>query len=200
MISSTYTRAYGLFRTLFLITGEHLTRMGTLREPDDVFFLTLDEHERLLQGIDSGEITKVQEQIERIKKEMEEFRDISLPSVIYGETPPPIATPDETILHGIPVSPGIFEGELVVVKGYQDFNKPVEGRILVIPFSDVGWTPILSRAGAIVSESGGMLSHASIVARELSIPAIVSIDHACALGDGTIAQLDGFNGTLIINT
>jgi pyruvate,water dikinase len=198
MISSTYTRAYGLFRALFMATGEHMTRMGTLGEPEDVFFLTLEEHNRLLRGISSGEIAKVREQIDRIKKEMESFRDLSLPSVIYGETPPPVARADEKILQGIPVSPGIFEGELVVVKGYQDFNKQVEGRILVIPFSDVGWTPILSRAGAIVSESGGMLSHASIVARELSIPAIASIDHACHLKDGARVQVDGYNGMLFL--
>ena len=181
-----------------MATGEHMTRMGTLGEPEDVFFLTLEEHNRLLRGISSGEIAKVREQIDRIKKEMESFRDLSLPSVIYGETPPPVARADEKILQGIPVSPGIFEGELVVVKGYQDFNKQVEGRILVIPFSDVGWTPILSRAGAIVSESGGMLSHASIVARELSIPAIASIDHACHLKDGARVQVDGYNGMLFL--
>jgi pyruvate,water dikinase len=86
----------------------------------------------------------------------------------------------------------------VVVRGYEDFEKKVEGRILVIPFSDVGWTPLLVRAGAIVSESGGILSHASIIARELSIPAITSVDHACNLKDGTKAKIDGYNGTLIL--
>ena len=87
----------------------------------------------------------------------------------------------------------------MVVKGYEDFEKNVEGKILVIPFSDVGWTPLLVRAGAIVSESGGMLSHASIIARELSIPAISSVDHACNLKDGTKAKIDGSSGKLIID-
>jgi pyruvate,water dikinase len=74
----------------------------------------------------------------------------------------------------------------------------VEGKILVIPFSDVGWTPLLLRAGAIVSESGGMLSHAAIVARELSIPSVSSVDHACQLEDGLLAKVDGTNGVLMI--
>jgi pyruvate,water dikinase len=87
---------------------------------------------------------------------------------------------------------------VVVVKGYQDFKKKVEGRILVIPFSDVGWTPILSRAGAIVAESGGLLSHASIIARELAIPGISSVDNACNLKDGTKARVDGYHGLVII--
>ncbi len=59
--------------------------------------------------------------------------------------------------------------------------------------------PLLVRAGAIVSESGGILSHASIIARELSIPAISSVDHACNLKDGTKAIIDGTNGKLFIN-
>jgi pyruvate,water dikinase len=163
-----------------------------------VFYLTLDEHDRLISGEGSGDIKNLQRKIDRVKQEMDAYRDISLPSVIYGETPPPVVTQDETMLKGIPVSPGLFEGEVVVVKGYQDFKKNVEGRILVIPFSDVGWTPILSRAGAIVAESGGLLSHASIIARELAIPAIASVDHACNLKDGIMGRLDGYNGLLIL--
>lgn len=130
---------------------------------------------------------------------MKDQENISLPSIIYGEEPPPFARPDEKTMEGIPVSPGIFEGEIVVVKGYKDFHKNVEGAIMVIPFSDVGWTPILIRAGAIVSESGGMLSHASIIARELSMPAIASVDHACSIEEGKRARLDGYNGLLIID-
>jgi pyruvate,water dikinase len=199
MISSTYTRAYGLFRILFLNTGNHFTRQGYLLTPEDVFYLTLDEHDRLISGEGSGDIKNLQRKIDRVKQEMDAYRDISLPSVIYGETPPPVVTQDETMLKGIPVSPGLFEGEVVVVKGYQDFKKNVEGRILVIPFSDVGWTPILSRAGAIVAESGGLLSHASIIARELAIPAISSVDNACTLKDGTKAAIDGFHGVMTLS-
>ena len=87
----------------------------------------------------------------------------------------------------------------MVVRGYEDFQKEVEGKILVIPYSDVGWTPLLVQAGAIVSEAGGILSHASIIARELSIPAISSVDHACSLKEGTKAIIDGNNGKLFIN-
>lgn len=203
MISSSYTRTYGLFRTLFLVTGKHFVAHGCLDHPGDVFYLTLEEHNQLMERISGGlpdKENEVRKKVEHVKSEMERFADISLPSVIYGETPPPIATPSETLLKGIPVSPGVFEGEIVVVNGYKDFNKNVEGKILVIPFSDVGWTPILSHAGAIVTESGGMLSHASIIARELGLPAISSVDHACRIKDGTRARVDGFNGAMILNS
>jgi len=200
MISSSYTRSYGLFRDLFLNTGKHLSEKAYLRETGDVFYLSLEEHEQLLQGAESTVISGIQEKIERVKSEMESYKEIALPSVIYGEFPPPISTSEEKQWVGVPVSPGIYEGEIVVIRAYQDFKKPVEDKILVIPYSDVGWTPILSRAGAIVSESGGMLSHASIVARELSIPAIASVDHACTLKDGMKGRLDGYHGFLTINT
>jgi pyruvate,water dikinase len=199
MISSEYTRGYGLFRDLFLKTGEYLADSGRIPKTEDVFLLTLDEHDRLLQPGDDSMIKSVWNEIDRRRQEMADFESIFLPSIIYGEEPPPLARPDEKTMQGIPVSPGIFEGNIVVVRGYKDFEKKVEGAILVIPFSDVGWTPVLTRAGAIVSESGGMLSHASIIARELSIPAIASVDHACRIEDGRRARLDGYNGLLILD-
>jgi pyruvate,water dikinase len=198
MISSEYTRGYGLFRDLFLKTGKYLAAAGIIRQTEDVFLLTLDEHDGLLKLGDNAKIKSMVKEISRRTQEMRDLESISLPSIIYGEEPPPLAMPDEKALHGIPVSPGIFEGEIVVVRGYKDFKKKVEGAILVIPFSDVGWTPILTRAGAIVSESGGMLSHASIIARELRIPAIASVDHACNVKEGKRARLDGYNGLLIL--
>lgn len=198
MISSEYTRVYGLFRDLFLLSGNHLKKKGLLDDPSDVFYLNLDQHKRLMDGCAPDEAKKIRIRLEEVKKEMEEYRDVSLPSLIFGDTPPPLPREDLDLLEGIPTSSGIFEGELVVVKGYEDFNKKVDGRILVIPFSDVGWTPLLVRAGAIVSESGGILSHASILARELAIPAISSVDHACNLRDGQLAKVDGFSGTLIL--
>jgi phosphohistidine swiveling domain-containing protein len=199
MVSSAYTRAYGLFRKLFLKTGTYLVQNGKLEKATDVFYLSLAEHDALLATRDPQLIKQSIEQVNKVRTEMTRYADLSLPSVIYGEVPPPLELSEEKTYRGIPVSPGIFEGEITIVKGYRDFDKVVAGRILVIPFADVGWTPILARAGAIVSESGGMLSHASIVARELSIPAIASVDHVCSrLKDGIRARLDGHNGLLIL--
>ena len=138
------------------------------------------------------------EKVKEIREEMENQKDYSLPSIIYGDHPPPLKISSKNSFQGIPVSPGSYKGKIKVVRGSKDFHKVVDGCILVIPFSDVGWTPILLRAGAIVSESGGMLSHASIVAREMSIPAISSADHACSLEDDLEATIDGYNGLLII--
>ena len=70
-----------------------------------------------------------------------------------------------------------------MVRGLRDFDRVQPGDVLVIPYSDVGWTPLFARAGAVVAESGGMLSHSSIVAREYQIPAVVSVPGAMRLQD-----------------
>ena len=198
MISSEYTRGYGLFRKLFLHVGRHLKAKDLLENIEDVFYLDIHELEMLLNQDAKWDEHSTKKHISAIKKDMEEAENISLPSVIYGEDPPLIPKQDETMLTGIPISPGHFEGEVVVVKGYKDFHKVKEGCVLIIPFSDVGWMPILTKAGAIVSESGGMLSHASIIARELGIPAIASVDYACNVKDGTHVKLDCNNGSILI--
>jgi pyruvate,water dikinase len=198
MISSLYTREYGLFRILFKQSGSQLVTWGFINQQEDVFYLNLEEHNELLQtGKDFQDLSARQRIAER-KQEMKDYEDLSMPSIIYGEDPPPLARKDEEFFQGIPTSPGQFQGKIMVVKGYEDFNKEIKDCILVIPFADVGWTPILVKAGAIVSESGGMLSHAAIVARELSIPSVSSVDHACQLEDGTMAKIDGTNGSLIL--
>jgi pyruvate,water dikinase len=68
----------------------------------------------------------------------------------------------------------------------------------VIPFSDVGWTPLFTRAGAVIAESGGILSHSSIVAREYGIPAVVSVAGAMELKDETWVELDGYQGEIYL--
>jgi phosphohistidine swiveling domain-containing protein len=71
--------------------------------------------------------------------------------------------------------------------------------VLVIPYSDVGWSPLFARAGAVVAESGGLLSHSSIIAREYGIPAVVSVDGAMTLLDRMRVTVDGHKGEIILH-
>ena len=86
-----------------------------------------------------------------------------------------------------------------MVKGLGDFHKVIDGCVLVIPYSDVSWTPLFARAGALIAEAGGVLSHSSIVAREYGIPAIVSVPHATRLMDGIEVTVDGYTGNIILH-
>jgi pyruvate,water dikinase len=81
----------------------------------------------------------------------------------------------------------------------RDFAKLESGDVLVIPYSDVSWTPLFSKAGAVVAESGGILSHSSIIAREYGLPAIVSVNNATRqLQDDMIVTVDGYHGTITL--
>ena len=70
--------------------------------------------------------------------------------------------------------------------------------MLVVPYSDVGWTPLFVKAGAVIAASGGMLSHSSVVAREYGIPAVVSVANAMQLKDGQRVCVDGYRGLVTI--
>jgi pyruvate,water dikinase len=67
--------------------------------------------------------------------------------------------------------------------------------IIVVPYTDAGWGPLLARAGGIIAEVGGRLSHGAIIAREYQIPAVMEISHATQrFHDGQWVRLDGSQG------
>jgi pyruvate,water dikinase len=196
-VSSLYTFGYGLFRYYYLAIGGILVRRGWLDDPADIFYLTDAEVKKaVVNDQPSADYRLI---VEQHKKDIERYRDIPLPSIIYGDEPPPIQDPTLLKLIGIPTSLGHYTGNVVVVSGIQDFPKVKQGSVLVIPYSDVGWSPLFARAGAVVSESGGLLSHSSIIAREYNIPAIVSADGAMRLKDQTLVTVNGHTGEVIIH-
>jgi pyruvate,water dikinase len=73
--------------------------------------------------------------------------------------------------------------------------------ILVVPFTDVGWTPLFAGIGGIVAETGGQLSHTSIVAREYGLPAVVNVKNATHLiHHGQDVRLDGDGGRVYLGS
>ena len=72
--------------------------------------------------------------------------------------------------------------------------------ILVVPFTDIGWIPVLAGVGGVVADTGGQLSHTSIIAREFGIPAVVSVRHATRLiADGQDITIDGTAGRVYLH-
>jgi pyruvate,water dikinase len=196
-VSSSYTYGYGLFRYYYLALGEHLVRQDLLDDPQDIFYLYDYQIRELVQN-EHTEIN-TREIVAKHKEDINRFENIALPSVIYGDEPPPIKDPSQEKLVGVPTSIGHYTGKVTVVRGLKDFNKVQQGDVLVIPYSDVGWTPLFARAGAVVAESGGLLSHSSIVAREYNIPAVVSVAGATQLQDRTLVTVNGHNGEVLIH-
>lgn len=198
-ISSLYIYGYGLFRKLFLLTGKEMVSRGIIDKADDIFYLTSDEIKAIFNPHNNGPEKDYRALIGNRKLEMEETRDIVLPVVIYGEEAPLPETGKSRNQSGTGTSQGNYTGITRVVKSVQDFEGVTRGDVVLIPFSDVSWTPVLAKAGAIVSETGGMLSHCSIIAREMGIPAMVSVPNACAIGSGLTVTVNGSNGILTVH-
>jgi pyruvate,water dikinase len=196
-VSSLYTYGYGLFRPYFLALGEKFTQRAILPAPEDIFFLYLDEV-RDIVALRRTEVSFADLAAQR-RQELDAFRAVSVPPIIVGDQPPPVLQQTGNVLYGTPTSRGRYTGPACVIRGIQEFSKMREGDVLVIPYSDAGWTPLFSKAGAVIAESGGILSHSSIVAREYNIPAVVSVSGACNLPDDIVITIDGYSGEVVIH-
>ncbi|MCR4338378.1 MAG: phosphoenolpyruvate synthase [Gemmatimonadaceae bacterium] len=102
------------------------------------------------------------------------------------------------LVHGLGASPGRATGVVRVLNATDEQSSMQTGEILVTRMTSPDWVPIMRRAGAIVTDSGGMTSHAAIVARELGLPCIVGAHDATrVLATGTIVTVDGGAGTVV---
>jgi pyruvate,water dikinase len=195
-ISSLYTLGYGLFRDYFLALGNHLASREVIGNQDDVFYLYFDEVVRIVKS--SSEDPEYTRLINHRRNEMDSCKDLIIPSIIYGDQPPSIDKRKQEKLSGTPTSNGYYKGSAKVIRSMDDFDKLNQGDVLVIPYSDVGWAPLFTKAGAVIAESGGILSHSSIIAREYGIPAVVSVSGACQIENNTVVAVDGYAGEITL--
>jgi pyruvate,water dikinase len=189
-------------RRIFLALGEQLVASGKLAQREDGFYLTYEELKRLARG--ELQAQTAQERIAARRAEMEADASVELPDTICGEYMATSALPSvegQRYLVGIGSSAGMAQGYARVVDTLD--NAPAdlgEGDILIVPFTDVSWTPLFVGLGGIVAETGGQLSHTSIIAREYSLPAVVSVRHATHLiQDGQPLTVDGNRGRVYLD-
>ena len=196
-VSSLYTYGYGLFRDLFLALGHHLMERGLIDQVEDIFYLYMDEVREAVEGrLPTRDCPKL---VKARRDELDRMRSVIPPDTIFGREAPSLVPDEGRELKGTPTSRGVYTGPVRVLQGIQDMGRVQEGDVLVIPYSDVGWTPLFTRAGAVVAESGGILSHSSIIAREYGIPAVVSVPGACQLADDTLVTVNGHNGRITLH-
>jgi len=207
---SELTRLVGLIRAWFLHAGE-LTGVG-----DDIFFLEIDEVIKILSG-DASPLAHIPDRREAYEK----GRALPpLPTWIRGRFDPfswaadpnrrrdlfdaqipssPPAPSGDHIIRGQPGSAGRVEGFVQRIDTPDEGDRLQAGEILVASTTNVGWTPLFPRAAAVVTDIGGSLSHAAIVARELGIPAVVGCgDATIRLKTGDRVLVDGRRGTVEI--
>ncbi|WP_255407957.1 MULTISPECIES: PEP-utilizing enzyme [Amycolatopsis] len=113
---------------------------------------------------------------------------------------PPSRVPGATgSLSGTPGSHGAVTAAARIVRGPSDFPRVRPGEIVVCPNTDPAWTPLFTIAAGVVTETGGALSHAAIVAREYGIPAVLGVaDATTRIGNGDRIALDGTAGTITV--
>ena len=199
------TIAWPAMRRAVLRIGEALAVRGVIAEPDDVFFLTRAE---ALAGLGGGRLPDTIDVADRRSKREVQARLV--PPLIVGRVNAVLRSiwdsfprmvgavrSDHALVSGAPASPGRASGFVRVIRGPREFDDLQPGEILVAPLTAPAWTPLFTRAAAVVTDVGSAASHASIIAREYGIPAVVGCGDATArLRTGMRVTVDGGTGNV----
>jgi rifampicin phosphotransferase len=186
-------------RALALRVGTWLARAGSIADPADVFYLTRTEVADLLrQPADRTDL------VGQRRIDHEHWRTLKPPATLgraEDATDPdqPGGEPvlGELELRGVGASRGTARGPARVVLGPADFERIHRGDIIVCPTSNPSWVPVFAIAGGLVANTGGLLAHAAVVAREFGLPAVVGVrDATSRIADGRWVEIDGTTGVV----
>ncbi len=196
----TLDRWITMSRRLHLALGARLVGEGILGEPSDIFFLTKAEIRGLVSGETFGGDASIRQTVEARRAEFHRYENATPPKFIQGQRefndPPPA---EASTFSGIPASQGVLTAPVRVLGSIDDIWQVQTGEILVVPRTDPGWTPVFSKIGGLVTETGGVLSHGAVVSREYGIPAVTNVYSACSLlRTGQRATIDGVRGTVTV--
>jgi pyruvate,water dikinase len=201
-------------RRVWLELGRRFAAAGVLAEPNDIFYLTPGESRAV-----AGEAPMLDQRDLVRRRQSEEQRQRTLRSPLLLGTIPPGPPPDDPVvrmagkfwgmpprpagqsdeLHGAVGSPGVARGTARVVIALAEAGTLRHGDILVAETTAPPWTPLFATAAAVVTDTGGALSHCAIVAREYRIPAVVGTSLATSvIRDGDILEVDGNRGIVRI--
>jgi pyruvate,water dikinase len=185
---------------MLLEMGYKLYAQGILENPDDIFFVTLEE---IRPADEYHSIEELRHAIAHRRSEYEQNLKLRPPHIVIGIYRPqePIIeeAADVKILEGLTVSGGKAVGKARVILRTNEKEQVLPGEILVAPFTDPAWTPYFMTAAGIVIDQGGLLSHGSIVAREYGIPAVVNVGPATEIiKTGQMIEVDGDRGIVRI--
>ena len=188
------TRVLGMLRAIALEIDRRLVRGDPELGAGAVFFCTYDE---LLSVLRAGR-TDVNELVRMRRAEFARDERRPDPAVSFVGSPPAIVLPPAAgvTLRGLPASGGVVEGRARVLSpAGRDSARLAPGEVLVARTTDVGLSPLFLVAAAVVTELGGPLSHAALVAREYGVPAVVNVPSVTtAIKTGDLVRVDGDRG------
>jgi len=197
-------QAIAIGRHVFLEIGRRFAQNGVIDQRDDIFFLFPDEMRKALIVM---ERVNLRPYVKARKEEWEGYCKLE-PKLIYGDMAnlPPMAARRASVisspprvkpelaadLYGATTAPGVVEGIAHVILNERDLDQLKPGEILVTVATSVPWTPAFSIVGGVVTNAGGSLSHAVLVAREYGIPAVIGTREATKkIKTGDRVRVDG---------
>lgn len=186
-------------RRIYMDIGRNLQKQGVLEEASDVFFLTKNEVRSVVAGNWTHEDqVRTLRAVSRRKEEFVKYENVTPAKFLQGSKE--LDEPEKNnalVLHGIPASQGRLTGTIRVLNRIEDIGDVQTGEILVVPRTDPGWTPVFSKIGGLITETGGILWHGAVVSREYGIPAVTNIQNACQLlCNGQKVTIDGSKGII----
>jgi phosphoenolpyruvate synthase/pyruvate phosphate dikinase len=185
---------YLVYKRALLAEAGRLAAAGVIADPEDVFFLTLEEFRDVVhtQRADRGLILDRRERFAH-------YETLAAPRVLTSDGEAVHGAyrrgdlPDGA-LAGLPVSAGTVEGRARVVLDVADADLEA-GDILVTSYTDPSWTPAFVTIAGLVTEVGGQMTHGAVIAREYGLPAVVGVENATTLiTDGQRIRVHGTDG------
>ncbi len=185
-------RGYALVRCVLLELDRRYRLQG------GVFYLTPEELPRLTKGENLTDL------IAQRRRRRATALSLEAPPVLFSDDLEALGRPASPVegaeeMRGAPLSAGVAEGPALVLDRPHADSLPSEGYILVCPSTDPAWVPLFVRARGLVMETGGVLSHGAIVAREFGLPAVAGLpDVVRRLRTGQRLRIDGGRGTVTV--
>jgi pyruvate,water dikinase len=207
-------RAHSLVRRAALEAGRRLVKVGIMDDPEDALMLLMETLVFGAAGLErNAALVKP-----RLKSNKEEWlHNVNLPypsdevpmflgdpswlptlvaadTLLNVQISPQLAKPEEVgaTCVGAAGAPGVAEGVARVIRDHTEWDQLQSGEILVAPLTMATWTPLFSTIKAVVTDSGGMLSHPVIVGREYGIPAVAgTMDATQKIKTGDQIRVDG---------
>ncbi|MFN2539116.1 MAG: PEP-utilizing enzyme [Mycobacteriales bacterium] len=215
--------ASGLMRRAAMAAGRRLGSRGRIHDPEHFVHAGFDEMQALITGADGP---SADELAARYEYQTTHTAKDAPPFLGDAPTPPPdpaglppaparlmramgfamnamfedsVEEHEESVIKGMAASGGVYEGPVCRVSSRADFNRIKQGDVLVTESTTEAFNILLPLLGALVTDSGGLLSHAAIVSREYAIPGVVGTrDATQRITDGTIVRVDGDAGEVTI--
>jgi pyruvate,water dikinase len=201
-VRSDLTRVVAALRVWHLALADRFAERRWIDRRDDYFLLTLAEVGRAIAEPAFG--AELRSIVDGRASQLAAERTLQMPLFMRErDLPALLAQRSErgasgASLTGLCVSPGEVEAEVVVMRDPGEFARMKRGAILVAPATDPSWTPLFTMASGVIVEVGGMLSHASTIAREYGLPALANVKDATRiLQSGVRVRLDASGGRVI---